>query len=440
MTGMAGSQPDTAVEEIERATMRKVVWRIVPLLALVLFCSFLDRVNLSFAALTMNRDLGLSKTAFGLAAGCFSIGYALFGIPSSLLLHRFGTRRWISLTMIIWGLLSALTAFVNRPAELFALRLLLGMAEAGFSPGMILYFSTWFPAAYRGSTLGFFFAIQPVALIIAGPVSSLLLAWDGWLGLAGWQWLFLVEALPTILLAFVLLRLLADRPGLARWLDDGERQWLEARLASEQAVSADGRPGPAWRVFKLPRLWILALVYLLIGTCGNGVTLFLPLVIRSTGISLAATGWVAAIPAVAAALALPLWGNWTDRVVRRETIVAAACLTMACGLAGSAGLLPSPWAIVPLSLAMVGFFGTLAPFWTLPSTFLAGSAAAIGIAMINIVGNFGSFSGPALIGLIADRSPSFAAGQCALAALAGTAALIVLASGAARGERPRPSA
>jgi MFS family permease len=414
------------MENIKRQTMIKVWRRIVPLMALVFFFSYLDRINIGFAALQMNQDLGFSNAVFGTGAGFFAIGYALFGIPSTLLLHRLGARRWISLIMIAWGLCSAATALVKTPEQLYGVRLLLGMAEAGFSPGVILYFSYWFPSEYRGLALGSFFSIGPLGLIIGGPVSGILLSMDGQFGLSGWQWLFVVEALPTLLLVLAVFYFLTDKPADAHWLSAMEKEWLGERLLQEQRRIETAQNGSSvWRTLANGRVWMLAAFYLGIGTSGIGAILFLPLMIQSMGFSILNTGLVSVLPGLAAALALPLWGFWTDHSRNREVVVATACCAIAAGLLGTAALLPSPWAIVPLSVAMVGFYGCVAPFWTLPSAFLTGAAAAAGIAFINIMGNLGQFSGPYLLGRTSDLTGSYSVGLASLAAVAAAAAIIM---------------
>jgi MFS transporter, ACS family, tartrate transporter len=400
--------------------MAKVWRRIVPLMALVLFFSYLDKVNIGFAALTMNADLGFSNTVFGAGAGSFAIGYALFAIPSTLLLHRLGARRWIAVIMIAWGVCSAATAFVETPRQLLAIRLLLGMAEAGFNPGVILYFTYWFPSEYRGRVLGSFLFIMPVGLSIAAPISSWLLGWDGVLGLAGWQWLFIVEALPTVLLAALVWYALTDQPADANWLAPTAKDWLVKRLAAERAQIKTPTRGMAAvrQVLANKRVWLLTVVNLGVGTSGIGAVIFLPLVIQSMGFSISSTGLLAALPSAVAAALLPVWGYWTDRARNRESVVAAACACIAGGLLGAAWLLPSAWALAAVCIAMVGFYGSIAAFWTLPSAFLTGASAAAGIAFINIAGNLGTFTGPSLIGWLADRSGSYSSGFSFLALLA----------------------
>ena len=416
----------------ERETLVRVWRHVVPLLALVLFLNYLDKVNIGFASLQMNRDLALSNTAFGVAAGLFAIGYAFAAIPSTLLLNRCGARRWVSLVMVIWGLCSAATAFVTTRSGLYLARVALGAAEAGFTPGVIFYLNSWFPSAYRGRALGSFLIILPIALVVGGPLSSVLLSVNGLLGLEGWQWLFLVEGLPSVVLAGLVFAFLADSPRTARWLSAGERMWLTQELAAEdRKISGSQSRARVRDALTQPRVLILAIAYHGIAASGTGAIIFLPLVIRSMGFSTSMTGIMAALPALVSALSLPLWGFWTDRAHDRSLVVAASCLAITTGLLGTAALFPAPLALAPLTLALVGFFGSVAPFWTLPSSMLTGAAAAAGIAAINVAGNLGSFSGPALFGWLADHLRSYTTGLVGMAMLAAAAGVLLVASAAA---------
>jgi ACS family tartrate transporter-like MFS transporter len=417
------------------ARVRFIAWRIVPLLAAVLLLSYLDKVNIGFAALQMNKALGLSNSTFGLAAGLFALSYALAAIPSTILLRRVGARRWISWAMLVWGLCSAATAFVASPKQLMLARVALGAAEAGFTPGVIFYLNSWFPKAYRGRILGSFLAILPVSIVVGGPLSSALLSWDGLLGFSGWQWLFLIEGLPTVLLALAVRVFLADTPDDARWLSAKDLAWLKTQLdaeANEIAVSHAAKPSQTGsrRALLRRRAAHLGLVYLGISTSGAGALMFLPLLIRAMGFSMRASSALAAFPALISAAMLPLWGYWTDRAQRREWVVAATCLSLCVGLAGTAIVFPSPWALIPLTLAFIGYFGSVAPFWTLPSSFLTGVAAAASIAAINVTGNIGAFFGPALLGSLSDRFGSYSPGLYLMAIVAlGTSIGVLISDG-----------
>jgi MFS transporter, ACS family, tartrate transporter len=413
--------------DIESTTIRKVAWRIVPLMAVVLLFNYLDKVNIGFAAVTMNKDLGFSNTVFGAAAGFFAIGYALFGIPSTLLLHRVGARRWICVIMVAWGLCSAATAFVATSGQMLVARFILGMAEAGFTPGMIFYFSQWFPSRYRGRVLGAFLLIYPLSLVIGGPLSTALVSLNGVLGLHGWQWLFLIEALPSVALAALVFALLTDTPAKGTWLSPTERVWLQTQLTGEEArarIENANAESTLWRQLGTKRVWILVAANVGLSTSGIGAYFFMPLIIQSMGFSVRNTGLLVALPGVAATVILPFWGIWADRAKRRETVVAAACVLIMVGLLGAAPLLPSAWAIIPLSIAMVGFFGGLVAYWTLPSQFFVGATAAVGIAFINIMGNLGTFTGPYLLGWLSDLTGTYEAGLISLAAVAAATAMV----------------
>jgi len=411
--------------------IRPIAWRIVPLLALVLLLSYLDKVNIGFAALQMNRALGLSNASFGFAAGIFALSYALAAVPSTIAFQRVGARRWIALMMLLWGCCSAATGFVSTTRELIAARLALGAAEAGFTPAVIFYLNSWFPAKFRGRILGIFLAILPISIVVGGPLSTLFLAWDGFLGLAGWQLLFVFEGLPTVLLGFVVWRFLPNGPEDAKWLETSDREWLASELTAGMKSAGtswgDGiRPAPPSFVGR--RFVLLLVCYLGITTAGTGALVFLPLLIRTMGFSVRSSSLLAAGPALIAAATLPLWGLWTDRSTSREWVVAATCISLGIGLVAARLLFPSPWALLPLTLAFVGFFGSVAPFWTLPSSFLAGSQAAAGIATLNVAGNLGAFFGPMLLGWLADRFGGYEPALIAVSGVALLAAIAVVAS------------
>lgn len=416
------------IKSLERQTMKKIWWRIAPLLAVVTLLSHLDRINVSFAAVTMNQALGFSNTVFGAGAGFFAFGYLTFAIPSTLILHRMGARRWISLIMIAWGLCSGATAFVTTPEEFFLVRFLLGMAEAGFYPGTILYLSYWFPSEYRGRVLGSILFVLPLGQIIGGAVSGVLLPHDLLLGLTGWQLMFLIEAIPTVLLSAAIFYFLMDRPADARWLSPVEKDWLGERLAIEQrgVVGLQGEIS-VWRTLADTRVWMLVAIYLGICTAGVGAIFFLPLIIRSMGFSILNTGFLSSMIAAIAAIGIPLWGVWADRSRSRELVVAAACFTVAAGMLGTAVLLPSPWALVPICLVFIGFYGYLPAFWVLPSLFLSGASAAAGIAFVNMAGNLGIFTGPALIGWATDITGTYSLGLNCLAVTAACAGAMLIA-------------
>lgn len=421
---------------IERGTITKVWWRIVPLLAGALALDALDRGNLALAAVQMKQALGLSNTALGFTGGFVGIGYAVAAIPSTLALQRVGARRWMSLLMLVWGLCSAGTALVANRGELAFARVLLGIAEAGFAPGLLLYLTYWLPSEYRGRVLASILMVNSLVSVLSGPIGGGLLSLDGSLGLAGWKWLFLAEGLPTVVLACVVFRFLPDRPADARWLTPAQRDWLTERLAAQaQGVAAVQGHRVGWRA--LTNIWVvlLAVVYLGMLTGGNVLGSFLPLIVRSMGFSVGHVGFVLAVPPLLGMLLQPLWGAWSDRAQRREVVVVVGCVLQAVGLCCAGALLPSPWALVPLTVAVVSRLGTTAPFWALPPAFLTGSSVAAGIALINLAGNFGGFTGPALMGWASDAVGSYGGGLVVGAAPVVVAAVIVAAM-AFRAVRP----
>ena len=416
-----------ANNDIERRTMAKVWWRLVPLLCAGLLFNLLDRTNIAFAGLQMNQALGLTNAAFGLGAGIFAVGILLFGVPSMLCLERLGARRWFSVILVAWGLFSGATAFVRNLDQLLLVRFLMGVAEAGFTPGAIFYFGCWFPSAHRGRVLGAFTFMQPVALILGGPVCGALVAHDVF-GVAGWQFMFIVEALPTLILGLAVYRFLTAKPAEARWLTASEREWLEARLESERRLDDPNQIGGAVRrVVKMPRVWIMAAVYLGVVTSGTGLIFFIPLIIRSMAFSILQTGFVATLPTIAGALVMPLWGIWADRAADREIVVAASSGLLTLGLLFTALLLPSRWAIVPLAFAAVGLLGFLPTFWTVPYKFLTSTTTAAGIGFINVTGNIGNFVGPYLVGWLTDTTGGYGGGLVGMATFAALAAILLLA-------------
>jgi ACS family tartrate transporter-like MFS transporter len=424
------------VKSMERDTITKVWWRIVPLLASALVLDALDRGNLALAAVQMKQALGLSNAALGVAGGFVGIGYAIAAIPSTLALQRVGARRWMSLLMFVWGLCSAGTALVANRGELAFARVLLGIAEAGFAPGLILYLTYWLPSEYRGRVLASILMVNSLVTVISGPMGSGLLSLDGFLGLAGWKWLFLAEGLPTVVLACVVFRFLPDRPVDARWLTPPQRDWLTERLAAQaQSVAALQGHRIGWRA--LTNVWVvlLAVAYLGMLTGGNVLGSFLPLIVRKMGFSVGHVGFVLAVPPLLAMLSQPLWGLWSDRAQRREIVVVVGCVMQALGLCCAGALLPSPWALVPLTVAVIARLGTTAPFWSLPPAFLTGTSAAAGIALINLTGNFASFTGPSLMGWASDATGSYGGGLI-VGAIPVVVSAAILAAMAFRSVRP----
>jgi ACS family tartrate transporter-like MFS transporter len=415
------------VSELERRTVRRISWRIIPFIMLLYFISFIDRVNIGFAALTMNKDLGFSSAVFGLGAGIFFLGYFIFEVPSNLILNKVGARLWIARVMITWGIISAIFAFIKGETSFLILRFLLGVAEAGFFPGIILYLSFWFPARYRAGVVSLFMAAAPISVVLGSPLSSALLEMDGLLGLKGWQWMFILEAIPAFLLGFVVLKFLTDKPELARWLKDDERAWLVNEMNAEHAAkNATGASHSIWRGLADPRVLALSLIYF--GTSAGLYTLgiWAPQIIKEFGLSTLAVGFLNSVPPTVAVIAMVLWARHSDKTNERTWHVVIACLTAAVGLAlaGWAG----SWVSVVAALALVniGISSAKPPLWAMPTMFLSGSAAAAGIATINSIGNLGGFVGPTLIGWIKDSTGSFLGGLYFVSGLLVLSAVLTL--------------
>ncbi len=405
-----------ADKTLEQMTMRKVAIRLVPFLCVLYTVAFIDRINVGFAALSMSADLGLSPAAFGLGAGLFFIGYFLFEVPSNLILDRVGARLWIARVMITWGILSACFAFVAGQNSFYALRFLLGVAEAGFFPGVILYLTYWFPKRYRGRVTAGFMTAIPIASFIAAPLSGFMLELQG-LGLKNWQWMFILEGIPSVLLGIVVLRFLTDRPSQARWLTQEQREWLANEMEAERAAAAqttgahDHGLGEVLRSLLSWNVLRLALVYFGLTTGLYGIELWLPQIVKSFGLSNVEVGLVAAIPYAAAIATMMLWASYSDRSGQRLNHVALATGMGCVGMGLAAAVAGHPvWTMIFLSMAIAGVMAARPPFWTLPTEFLSGRKAAAGIAAINSIGNLGGFFGPTLIGYARELSGSFTLG------------------------------
>jgi MFS family permease len=421
--------------EIGKITLRKATLRLLPLLALCYLVAYLDRINVSFAALTMNADLGISSTAYGLGAGLFFVTYFAFEVPSNLIMERVGARVWIARIMISWGILSGMTAFIpniaaatgfSNVAVFYTIRLLLGLAEAGFFPGVIFYLSLWFPAENRAKIVGYFMAAIPVSSVVGAPISGALLGMDGVAGLYGWQWMFLLEAAPAIILAFVVFAFLTDRPTTADWLAESEKAWLVATLKNEQDLVIRTTEHTRWSTALVDRRVIaLSLVYFGFVVCLYGLGFFLPQIIKGFGISNFQTGLVTAIPYLLGAIAAVYWGRRSDARGERRFHCVCGLVVAAIGIAGSALFADPVLKIISLSVAAFGLFGGMPVFWSLPGLFLTGSAAAAGIAVINSIGNLAGFIAPFGIGYLKDRTGTFDLGLLVLAGCGAGAALLV---------------
>jgi MFS family permease len=410
----------------EQKILSKVLWRIVPFLLLCYIVAYLDRVNVGVASLTMNHDLGISPSEFGWSAGLFFFGYFLAEVPSNLALQAVGARTWIARILITWGLISAATAFVVGPVSFGAMRFLLGLGEAGFTPGVFLYFTYWFPARMRGTATAAFLLGIPIANIVGAPISSSLLTLDGVGGLHGWQWLLLLEGLPATLLGIVCFFTLTDKPEQASWLSPDERIWLAKVLASEREAIAAKHSSGLKDAFVNWRVLVCAVVNFcaIIGSVGLG--LWMPQIIKGLGFGVVAVGFIAAIPYICGAVTMMLWARLSDRGGERSWFVASGLLVGAaslvvCGYATSSALV----SIVALCGAVIGIMCYQSTFWPIPSSFLTGSAAAGGLAIIVSVGNLGGFVGPYLIGVIKQSTDSFSWALISVAACLAVAAILI---------------
>ncbi len=403
---------------LEIATLRKVTWRLLPFLLLLYIICWLDRVNVGFAALQMNQDLGFSASVYGLGAGIFFAGYALFEIPSNLILARVGARRWIARIMVTWGLISTCMMFVHDTTSFYLLRFLLGVAEAGFLPGILYYLCDWYPGAQRAKAVGWFMAAIPLSIVVGGPVAGILLGMDGILGLRGWQWLYLVEGAPAFLLGFVVWAWLPDNPTQVRWLNDEERAWLYEKIRTEQR-EAHERHGVGLRQALLhPTVWALALIMFTCQSGSYGLTLWLPQILKAlSGLSDLWVGMISALPYVAAAIGMVLIGASSDRSGERFYHIAVPSLVAVLGFVASAWLTTPIPAMIALTVAAVGDLGSRGPFWALPGKFLTGSAAAGAIALINTVGSVGGFVGPYAVGVVKEATGNYTGGLMFLAGL-----------------------
>ncbi len=416
-----------ALPDLETRTIAKVSARLVPFLITCYFVAYLDRVNVGFAALTMNKDIGLSASNFGFGAGIFFLAYFFFEVPSNLFLERVGARKWIARIMFTWGIVSGATAFVTGEISFYIVRVLLGIAEAGFFPGIIFYLTLWFPGVYRARIIGYFMAAIPLSSVIGAPVSGMLLGLDGWMGMKGWQWLFILEAVPAVVLSVVVYFYLTDRPADATWLEPQERAWLVNRLQQEQSQREAARHYSVSEALLNPKVLALSLVYFGIVATNYGLGFFLPQIVKAFGISNVQAGFVTALPYVVGTIGMVWWGRRSDRTLERRFHLALPMFIASAGIAAAAVISDPTMKMVALSIAGFGIYACLPVFWTLPTNFLCGAAAAGGIALINSIGNLAGFAGPYAMGLIKDMTGSYAGGLLSLAAVGFMAMLIGLA-------------
>jgi MFS transporter, ACS family, tartrate transporter len=413
------------VEIVEKSCMRKIYIRLLPFAILSYFLAYIDRINVSFAALTMRGDLNISAAEYGFALGTFYWGYFIFEVPSNVVLEKVGARLWIARIMITWGILAGLTAIVVGPTSFGVVRFLLGVAEAGFFPGIVLYFTYWFPTYHHARIVSGFLIGLPIAVALGAPISTALLGLDGLYGLKGWQIMYIAEGVPTVLIGIVTLFVLTDRPAQAKFLTVEEKNWLSAKLASERTAKEAVRKFSLMQGFFDPKVLLLALNYFGIVVASLGILFFVPQIIKSIGVTDNMTvGWLTMIPYISGGIGLVGWGYVSDRMNERRWNLLAACVVSTIGLVIAGLTIGSWWAMVGLSIATFGFYGSKGPFWSMPPMFMTGTAAAASIAWINSLGNLGGFFGPWYVGVVRDWTGSYAGGLYGLAFLCVISAVV----------------
>ncbi len=410
---------------LERSTMRKVYLRLLPFAVLSYVLAYIDRINVSFAGLTMRGDLGMSAGTFGFAVGMFYWAYFLFEVPSNVILQKVGARIWIARIMITWGILAGLTAMVTGPTSFGIVRFLLGVAEAGFFPGIILYFTYWFPSHHHARIVSGFLIGLPIAVALGAPISTGLLGLDGLFGLRGWQVMYIAEAIPTVVIGVITFFVLTDRPEQAKFLTAEERNWLVTRIAAERRATEAVRTFTLWQALYNPKVLLLALNYVGIVTASLGMLIFIPQMIKSLGdYSNMTVGWLTMIPYTCGAIAMVVWGRISDRMNERRWNLFIGCVFSTVGLVIAGMTMGTWWALVGMSIAAMGFYGSKGPFFAMPPMFLSGAGLAAGIAWINSIGNLGGFFGPWYVGVMKDLTGSYAGGLYGLALLGLIAAIV----------------
>jgi ACS family tartrate transporter-like MFS transporter len=411
---------------IEKAAMRKVYLRILPLTVVMYFLCYIDRINVSFAALTMNKDIGLDAWTYGLSSSAFYLGYVVFEIPSNLVMDKVGARLWLARIMITWGLASAVTAAVVGPTSFLAIRFLLGVGEAGLFPGTILLFTYWFPDAHRARIIGSFTLALPVSVALGAPISTAILGLDGMLGVKGWQWIYIMEAIPTVLIGFFVLYAMNDRPEKAKWLTDQERAWLTTTLERERHAVEAGGKFSVLRGMTNAKVLLLSVNYLGIVTASLGLLLFVPQIIKSLGATTMGTGYATSLAYICGAASMIGFSWLSDKLGDRRWLLFLTCLISTAGLVIAGATMGTWWSLAGMCIATAGFYGTKGPFWAMPTMLLTGAAAAGGIAFINAFGNIGGALGPAIVGWLKDTTGSYSGGLYGLAAFTGVSAVIAL--------------
>ena len=433
-----GSDEPHGVSVGERALAR-IRWRLLPFLGLLYVVSYLDRVNVSFAKLTMNTSIGIDDATYAFGAGIFFIGYFLFEVPSNLIMEHVGARRWIARIMITWGVISAGTAFVTGSTSFVIMRFLLGVAEAGFFPGILLYLTYWFPASERARVVGLFMVALPLSGLLGSPLSAELMRLNGF-GLEGWQWMLIVEGLPAVLLGIACLALLPDGPSDAAWLAPDEREWLIATLASERRAVANHGHSSLRAALVQPRVWALAGAYFGIVLALYGFSFWLPSLITAHGVELRYTGWIAALPFLCGGPFMVWWGRRSDRKNERVAHLVAVAVLGFAGFAAASVVDSLAGQIFCLCLAVMGVYGAFPVFWTFPTAFLTGTAAAGGIALINSVGNLAGYFGPQVVAWLTQGGGDFGRALFALGLSMLIPAVVVLSMRTAPSPFTRPQA
>jgi len=418
---------------LQRSTMRKVYLRLLPFAVLSYVLAYIDRINVSFAGLTMRDDLGMSAGTFGFAVGMFYWGYFIFEVPSNVILEKVGARIWIARIMITWGIFAGLTAAATGSTSFAIVRFLLGVAEAGFFPGMILYFTYWFPSRHHARIVSGFLVGLPFSVAIGAPISTSLLGLDGLFGLRGWQIMYIAEAIPTVVIGVLTYFVLTDRPQQAKFLTEEERNWLVTTIAAERRATEAARKFTLWEALYDPKVLLLALNYVGIVTASLGMLIFVPQMIKSLGsYSNMTVGWLTMIPYICGGIAMVVWGRVSDRMDERRWNLFLGCVLSTIGLVVAGMTMGTWWALVGMSMATMGFYGSKGPFFAMPPMFLSGPALAAGFAWINSLGNLGGFFGPSYVGLMKDLTGSYAGG------LYGSALLCLRARVRAVSAHPEP--
>ena len=414
-------------DDLERATIRQVAWRLLPLVFLLYLFSLVDRVNLGFAALTMNKDLGLTPLTYALGVAAFFLGYIPCEVPSNLILERIGARRWIGRIAITWGIAASAMALVSGEKSFLLVRFLLGAAEAGLFPGMLLYLTYWFPRAYRARVNAALVLAIPASGAIGAPIATSLLELNGVFGLAGWKWMFLLEGIPTVILGFVVLRRLTDRPANATWLPPANRSWLETTMARERAsVEAVHSQLSILHGLVDPRVLRLCLTYFAFGTISYSMGYFLPLIVKGWGVSNFQVGWIVAVPSAVGIIAMITGSYFADRVEDKRPMLSAMMIVCAIGWIGMGLYATSAWALLAVTLVEIGIGIARPMFWTVPPLFLSGPAMAGALALISVFANFGGIIGPVVIGWLKTTTNSFSGGLYYVAGCAFVSAIVII--------------